>query len=127
MTFLLAFALLLTASPAWAQASGVSQPFDWRQLVGVAINTVGVLGVVQFIKWALPRIPEKYGYVIPFIATAISPLLMSLQGTLATALGFQGFDFTPISAALSGTVAVAAHQVYKQAKQAKQGNTDPST
>src|SRR6266446_5566399 len=109
--FVLFVILFLAATDAFAQASGVGQPFDWQQLVGVFINTVGVLAVVQVINKYLPAITEKYGYAVPILATVIGPALMSLQGTLTSALGFEGFDFTPITAALTGTAAVAAHQV----------------
>ena len=114
--FTLIVFLFLGATDAYAQASGVGQPFDWRQLIGVLINTVGVMAVVQGIKAFQPVIAEKYGYSIPVLATVLGPALMWLQGVLSTWLGFQGFDFTPITAALTGSAAVAAHQFYAQAK-----------
>ena len=101
---------------AFAQASSVTPTFSWKQLVGVLINTAGVMGIVQVIKAYRPLFADKYGYLLPIIATALGPCLMTLQGLLTTQLGFDGFDFTPISAALTGTAAVAVHQVYDQAK-----------
>src|SRR5262245_55551186 len=115
MIFGFLVAALLFATDAWAQASNiVPSPAPWRLLVGVMINTAVVSAVVWLIKRYLPLIEEKYGYTLPIIATALGPVLMSLQAYLTKQLGYEGFDFTPISAALTGSLAVAAHQVYKQ-------------
>lgn len=114
----LAGLLIAVPSLAWAQASGLTSSTDpWRQLVGVLINTVGVMLVVQGIKWALPHLVNQYGFLMPVLATALGPVLMLAQGWLTTNLGYEGFDFTPIAAALTGTTAVAANQMYKQYKQ----------
>lgn len=114
--WLYAIPSILSATDAWAQASSVTPTFDWRQLVGVLINTVGVLVVVQVIKYVKAKYTDKYDAMLPVVAVALGPCLMALQGFLTSWLGFQGFDFTPISAALTGSLAVTAHQVYAQAK-----------
>jgi hypothetical protein len=115
MYWILTGFFITVPSLAWAQASGLTpSPDPWRQLLGVLINTAGVMLVVQGIKWTRPRLVDQYGYMLPVLATALGPLLMLGQGWLTMQLGFQGFDFTPITAALTGTTAVAANQVYKQ-------------
>lgn len=104
-----------------AQQVGTVTPPSMKELLAVLINTAGVMCVVQVIKFYLPYLTDKYGWVMPLIAMASGPVVAFLQGFLATKLGYPGFDFSLIVAALTGGTAVAAHQVYAQQKEGPTG------
>lgn len=120
LTFALAF-LLVFAEQAIAQQvvqSGMGGG-SWKQLVAVILNTAGVVLVVQLLKFFLPILKERYPWALPIIATLVGPGVAYLQITVAGWAGVD-VDFTPVVAALTGGMAVAAHQVKAQTKEVPQ-------
>lgn len=109
-----------SAGVAFAQQATVTTS-NWRELAAVLINTAGVALVVQLIKFGVPLLSDKYGWVLPILALVAGPAIAALQEALASALGYQGFDFSLIVAALTGGTAVAANQIYHQKKQGPTG------
>jgi hypothetical protein len=117
-----ALLLVFVLAPlAGAQTQGAVAPSNWKELVAVLINTAGVMLVVQGIKLAMPYLTDKFGWVMPIVAMIAGPFVAMLQGYLATLLGYPGFDFSLIVAALTGGTAVAANQIYKQQQEGPTG------
>ncbi len=106
---------------AWAQTIGAVQPSNWKELLAVLINTAGVMAAVQIIKVVLPFLTDKYGWLVPILAMLAGPVVALIQGGLAKVLGYEGFDFSLVVAALTGGTAVAAHQIYAQKKEGPTG------
>lgn len=109
--------------PVLAQQAGVTTPPGWKELLAMIINTAGVALAVQVIKFLMPVITDKYGWAVPILALVAGPFVAALQGVLAKALGYPGFDFSMVVAALTGGTAVAINQVYRQAKEGPTGGT----
>lgn len=111
----------LLIGPVLAQQAGVTTPPSWKEFVAMLINTAGVALAVQVIKFLLPVITDKYGWALPILAMIAGPAVAALQGVLTRALGYPSFDFSLIVAALTGGAAVAANQVFRQAKEGPTG------
>ena len=90
--------------------------FDWRMIVAALINAVIVLTIaVPGLKHLMPIIKQKYPYMIPIIAAVAGLVMGATQDALYAWLGYP-IDLGPIVAVLTGTFAVAMHQVGKQVK-----------
>lgn len=88
---------------------------DWQFLVAVLINGVGVLAVVQLLKvHVMPFLKTKHPWAIPILAVVAGPLVGYATEYLMAFLGHP-IDLTAIIAALTGAMAVVAHQVKVQA------------
>lgn len=104
---------------AWAQSASVT-PVNLKELLATLINTAGVMLAVQGIKRLRPYLADKYGWALPIVAVLLGPIVATAQAYLAAKLGFQ-IDLSLITAALTGGAAVAANQVYRQAKEGPTG------
>jgi len=83
-------------------------------LGAAAINSVGVLAVVQLIKSYAPKLKVQLPWLIPIIAGAVGPAVAAGQNALGAYLGIP-IDLSPIVAVFTGATATAMNQVYKQA------------
>jgi len=90
---------------------------DWKELIAAAINTIVVLGVVQFLKIKIPVLREKIPWLFPILAMVIGPIIALVQSTLAGWLGIP-IDLSAIVGLFSGGAAVAIHQIDVQATKA---------
>ena len=88
---------------------------DWQFLVAVLINGVGVLAVVQLVKVHLmPFLKAQHPWALPILAVLAGPIVGFATEFLMAFLGYP-IDLSAIVAALTGAMAVVAHQVKAQA------------
>ena len=89
---------------------------DWQLLVATLINGIGVLALVKLITGTLmPFLRVNYPWAIPILAVIAGPVVAFATEWLMAFLGHP-IDLSAIIAALTGALAVAAHQVKAQAK-----------
>ena len=86
---------------------------ELNQIIAAFINSVAVLGIVQFLKVNIPILKEKLPWLIPIVAGAIGPAVAAGQNALSTWLAVP-INLDPIAAIFTGTTAVAIYQVGKQ-------------
>jgi hypothetical protein len=106
--FALAFAQTQTENPIVQQ---------WGGVIAAFINSVAVLGIVQVLKIAVPKMKESAPWLIPIIAGAIGPAAAAGQNYLSGLLGV-AIQLDPIVAIFTGGAAVAINQVGKQIQKA---------
>lgn len=86
----------------------------WREVVGMFINTVGVLLLTQLIKVGVPIIRSAVPWLLPIIAIFAGPVVAVVQNALAGWLGLP-VDLSPLLGLATGGAAVAMNQTWKQA------------
>mgnify|MGYP001570446798 FL=1 len=112
--YLVALALVvLVASVAFAQSGAGGVALDWKPLLAMAINTVGVMLVTQLIKTGIPIIHSAVPWLLPILATLAGPVVAVLQSLLAGWVGVP-IDLSPLLGLATGGAAVAMHQVHRQ-------------
>jgi hypothetical protein len=116
----LGLGLVAWATEAVAQTTAEVAPSSGKELLAILINTLGVGLTVQLVKQFRPMWADKYGWLLPIIAVAAGPVILFAQSYLAAKLGYD-IDLSVLVGALTGTAAVAAHQVYIQKKEGPQG------
>jgi hypothetical protein len=87
---------------------------EYSGVIAAFINSVAVLGVVQFLKVQIPALNQKIPWVLPILAGAVGPGIATLQNFLSSSLGVP-IDLSPIVGIFTGGTAVAIFQVGKQA------------
>jgi hypothetical protein len=86
---------------------------NWQEFVAMFINTFGVMASVQLLTMLLPVLKARVGWVIPFLAMSMGPLMALATEEASKFLGVP-VDFSPLASVFSGGSAVALHQMSKQ-------------
>ena len=87
---------------------------EWKNLIAMFLNTVGVLLLTQLIKVGVPIIRSATPWLLPILATLAGPVIAVVQNLLAGWLGLP-IDLSPLVALATGGAAVAVHQTVRQA------------
>lgn len=111
LTLLALFVALPSVAFAQSGAGGVA--LDWRPLLAMLLNTVGVLLVTQLVKIGIPILRTAVPWLLPVIATLAGPVVAVIQSLLAGWLDVP-IDLSPLLGLATGGASVAMHQVYKQ-------------
>ena len=87
---------------------------EWKNLIAMFLNTVGVLLLTQLIKVGVPIIRSATPWLLPILATLAGPVIAVVQNLLAGWLGLP-IDLSPLVGLATGGTAVAMHQIHRQA------------
>ena len=86
---------------------------EWKNLIAMFLNTVGVLLLTQLIKVGVPIIRSAAPWLLPILATLAGPVVAVVQNLLAQWIGLP-IDLSPLVALGTGGAAVAMHQTFRQ-------------
>ncbi len=100
----LVFLLLLVPVAAFAQIPVDGDPtriLDWREVVALLINGVGVMVAVQILKHFKPQMSKE---LVSILALVLGPVLGWAGTALSEMLGYP-IDLSPIALVFSGVTA----------------------
>ncbi len=84
---------------------------DWSQIIGLAINSVGVLMAVQVLKnYVMPWLKTTYPWVLPILALAAGSLMTWVTLVMTDLVGVP-IDLSAITGVLTGAMAVVGYGV----------------
>lgn len=96
------------------------QPMNWNEVIAYFLNTVLVYLAVMGLTRIMPIIREKYGFLVPLATPIIALVISTVAKLLGDLLGYP-IDFSAITAVITGTTAVWAHQLGYQFSAKKRG------
>lgn len=95
---------------------GVPGASWWQATLAAAVNTGGVLLLVQGIAWAVPYLRERIPWAVPILALVAGPAVAWVQSQVAAFTGLP-IDLSQVQVAFQvalGAGAVAVSQIYSQ-------------
>jgi ABC-type enterochelin transport system permease subunit len=97
----------------------IAPVIDWSQFAAVALNAFVALVGVPVFRYLFQVFKTKYEWLVPLVAMVLPGLLVTAASFVSGLLGYP-IDFGPLidvirNSAIGGALAVALHQVYKQA------------